>query len=138
MAAAAPAAEAAAEESEEEGELTPTAAAADAAAPGAASLAPTAPPTAAPRPALTWADIRGDRSAYDRIDRSALELIKGSHYTTPKRQEAGAVRPARTPVFRSFERQAADAEANAGPLAALHIALWGFSRTDPVGAGCTA
>ena len=135
MAAAAPAADAAAEESEEEGELTP---AADAAAPGAASLAPTAPPTAAPRPALTWADIRGDRSAFDRIDRSALELSKGSHYTTPKRQEAGAVRPARPPVFRSFERQAADAEANAGPLAALHIALWGFSRTDPVGAGCTA
>ncbi|PRW21144.1 PHD and RING finger domain-containing 1 isoform X3 [Chlorella sorokiniana] len=77
-------------------------------------------------------DIRGDRSAFDRIDRSALELSKGSHYTTPTRQEAGTVRPARTPVFKSFEGQAsAEADARAGPLADLHIALWGFGRSDP-------
>jgi hypothetical protein len=132
-----PLGEAAAEESEEEGELTPTAAAATAAASreggaGASALAPMAAAAAAQRPVLTWADIRGDRSAFDRIDRSALELSKGSHYTTPTRQEAGTVRPARTPVFKSFEGQAsAEADARAGPLADLHIALWGFGRSDP-------
>ena len=123
----------AASESEEEGELSPTAAA-PAAAPAAAAAGEA-------RHQLGWADVCGDRSALDRLDRAALELGKGSHYATPTRLAAGAARPARTPLIRSFEQLVeAEAAGSEGPLTGLHVARWGFDKhidmQDPVRVCC--